>query len=64
MRGSAGGRVAAVIGSAHHEAVARVDELVLAIGPKLGAPSINRRDVVLVTGPWLAGTSSVITALR
>lgn len=56
--------MAAVIGSAHHEAVARVDELVLAIGPKLGAPSINRRDVVLVTGPWLAGTSSVITALR
>lgn len=53
-----------MIGSAHHEAVARVDELVLAIGPKLGAPSINRRDVVLVTGPWLAGTGSVITALR
>ncbi|WP_286199348.1 hypothetical protein ACRDU6_04875 [Mycolicibacterium sp. ELW1] len=27
-------------------------------------PSIVRRDVVLVAGPWLSGTSSVVTALR
>ncbi|WP_262490874.1 hypothetical protein [Mycobacterium simiae] len=44
--------------------VARVDALVAAIGPPLDAPPIGRRDVVLVTGPWLAGVSSVAAALR
>lgn len=44
--------------------VARVDAMVAAIAPQLGAPSINRRDVVLVTGPWLAGVTSVANALR
>ncbi|WP_436405381.1 hypothetical protein, partial [Mycobacterium asiaticum] len=29
--------------------------MVAAIGPGLTPPAINRRDVVLVTGPWLAG---------
>ncbi|RUP04268.1 MAG: hypothetical protein EKK34_14920 [Mycobacterium sp.] len=43
---------------------ARVDAVVAAVGPKLGAPAIRRRDVVLVTGPWLAGVSSVAAALR
>ncbi|WP_239655285.1 hypothetical protein [Mycobacterium riyadhense] len=43
---------------------ARVDALVAAIGPRLDSPAINRRDVVLVTGPWLAGVSGVVAALR
>ncbi|HWF70419.1 MAG TPA: hypothetical protein VG187_12780 [Mycobacterium sp.] len=37
--------------------------MVAAIGPRLGAPVIARRDVVLVTGPWLAGVSGVGAAL-
>jgi hypothetical protein len=44
--------------------VARVDALVAAIGPRLESPAINRRDVVLVTGPWMAGVSGVVAALR
>src|SRR6202007_2667702 len=40
-----------------------VDAMVLAIGPRLGAPTTLRRDVVLVTGPWLAGVSGVVAAL-
>ncbi|GFG73936.1 hypothetical protein [Mycobacterium botniense] len=44
--------------------VAQVDALVAAIGPRLSFPAIRRRDVVLVTGPWLAGVSSVVAALR
>nr|WP_231964595.1 MULTISPECIES: hypothetical protein [unclassified Mycobacterium] len=42
----------------------RVDALVATIGPRLDAPAINRRDVVLVTGPWLAGVTAVLAALR
>lgn len=41
-----------------------VDTVVAQIDPGLPAPSIVRRDVVLVAGPWLAGTSSVVAALR
>lgn len=41
-----------------------VDSLVWAVDPGLPAPAITRRDVVLVTGPWLAGTTSVANALR
>jgi hypothetical protein len=40
-----------------------VDAMVAAIGPRLGAPTTVRRDVVLVTGPWLAGVSGVVAAL-
>jgi hypothetical protein len=40
-----------------------LDAMVAAIGPRLGAPMTARRDVVLVTGPWLAGVSGVIAAL-
>ncbi|WP_422227522.1 hypothetical protein [Mycobacterium sp.] len=40
-----------------------IDAMVAAIGPRLGAPVIARRDVVLVTGPWLAGVSGVVAAL-
>ncbi|MCV7378265.1 hypothetical protein BST11_18680 [Mycobacterium alsense] len=43
---------------------AEVDALVAAIGPHLDPPAIHRRDVVLVTGPWLAGVTAVATALR
>ncbi|MGH3525438.1 MAG: hypothetical protein ACRDU4_22075, partial [Mycobacterium sp.] len=46
------------------DAVAGVDALVAAIGARLGAPVIQRREVVLVTGPWLAGVSGVVAALR
>ena len=41
-----------------------MDALVAAIGPNVEAPAINRRDVVLVTGPWLSGSSSVAAVLR
>jgi hypothetical protein len=53
-----------VTGAARDDPADRVDALVAAIGPRLGSPAINRRDVVLVTGPWLAGVSSVVAALR
>ncbi|WP_253851741.1 hypothetical protein [Mycobacterium sp. 1423905.2] len=43
---------------------AAVDELVAAIGPRLDSPAINRKDVILVTGPWLAGVTGVVAALR
>ncbi len=34
------------------------------VDASLPAPGISHRDVVLVTGPWLAGTTSVLGALR
>lgn len=46
------------------DAVARVDALVAAIGPNVSPPVINRRDAVLVAGPWLAGVSSMAAVLR
>ena len=45
------------------DVVAEVDAMVAAIGPRLGEPSINRVDAVLVTGPWLSGVSAVVAAL-
>ncbi len=44
--------------------IASADALVTAIDPAIGAPGVKALDVVLVTGPWLAGTSSLIAALR
>jgi hypothetical protein len=44
--------------------VAAADAVVTAIEPSLGPPRVERRDVVLVTGPWLAGATSLIGALR
>jgi hypothetical protein len=41
-----------------------VDNMVSQIDPGLAPPSITRRDVVVVAGPWLAGTSSVVAVLR
>ena len=43
---------------------ARADALVAELGPRLDAPAANRRDVVLVAGPWMAGASAVVAALR
>jgi hypothetical protein len=43
--------------------VAEVDAMVAAIAPRLDAPIAQRRDAVLVTGPWLAGVSGVLSAL-
>ncbi|KDF00138.1 hypothetical protein Y900_014610 [Mycolicibacterium aromaticivorans JS19b1 = JCM 16368] len=40
------------------------DTLVAQLDAALPMPSIVRRDVVLVAGPWLGGASSVVTALR
>ncbi len=40
-----------------------VDAMVAAIGPRLSAPITARRDVVVVTGPWLSGVSGVVAAL-
>ena len=44
--------------------VAAVDALVAAVDPGLSSPGVESRDVVLVTGPWLAGSTSLIEALR
>ncbi|WP_197694583.1 hypothetical protein [Mycobacterium sp. 852002-51971_SCH5477799-a] len=48
----------------NHDPVAEVDALVAAAGPGLDPPAIQRCDVVLVTGPWMAGVSAVADALR
>ena len=43
---------------------AAADAVVAAVDPGLSSPGVESRDVVLVTGPWLAGTTSLIDALR
>jgi hypothetical protein len=53
-----------VTGPACDDPAARVDVLVAAIAPRVRLPAVQRRDVVLVTGPWLAGVSGVATTLR
>lgn len=42
----------------------QVDTLIAGVAPAVAAPTVRRRDAVLVTGPWLAGVSSVAAALR
>lgn len=44
--------------------VRAVDRMVAALAPEVRPPAVRRRDAVLVTGPWLAGTSSVAALLR
>ena len=44
--------------------VAAADAVVAAIDTGLSSPGVESRDAVLVTGPWLAGTTSVIGGLR
>lgn len=46
------------------DATAAADALVAAADPGLSSPGVQSRDVVLVTGPWLAGTTSLVAALR
>jgi hypothetical protein len=48
----------------HADPIAAADAVVAAIEPGLGSPGVESRDVVLVVGPWLAGTTSLICALR
>ena len=44
--------------------VSDVDEMVLAISPGVAPPVVETRDVVLVTGPWLAGSTKLVALLR
>lgn len=44
--------------------LAAADAVVAAIDPGLSTPGVEALDVVLVTGPWLAGATSVLAALR
>jgi hypothetical protein len=44
--------------------IASADAIVAAVDPGLNSPGVESREAVLVTGPWLAGTSSLIAALR
>lgn len=46
------------------DAVAAADAVVAAIDPGLTSPGVETRDAVLVAGPWLAGSTSVMAALR
>ena len=51
-------------GSGDRDPVAAADAVVAAVDPGLSSPGVESRDVVLVTGPWLAGTTSLIDVLR
>lgn len=42
---------------------AGVDALIAEIAPGLRPPAVRRRDVVVVTGPWLAGVGAMTAAL-
>lgn len=44
--------------------IGAVDALVAGVDPGLSSPGVESRDVVLVTGPWLAGATGVIATLR
>ncbi len=44
--------------------VGEVDALIAGVDPGLRSPGVESRDVVLVTGPWLAGATGLIAALR
>jgi hypothetical protein len=44
--------------------VEAADALVTTIDPRLTSPGVESLDAVLVAGPWLAGTTSLIAALR
>lgn len=44
--------------------IAEADAVVAAIDPGLNSPGVEIRDAVLVAGPWLAGSTSVMAALR
>jgi hypothetical protein len=44
--------------------IAAADAVVTAIDPDLTPPGVCSRHIVLVTGPWMAGTTTLVTALR
>ena len=44
--------------------IGAVDALVAGADPGLSSPGVQSRDVVFVTGPWLAGATGLIAALR
>jgi hypothetical protein len=44
--------------------IGAVDALVAGADPGLSSPGVQSRDVVVVTGPWLAGATGLIAALR
>ncbi len=44
--------------------VGAVDALVAGVDPGLSSPGVESRDVVLVTGPWLAGATGLTATLR
>ncbi|MGE2717401.1 hypothetical protein ACQI4L_25360 [Mycolicibacterium litorale] len=46
------------------EAVAAADAVVAAVDPSLSSPGVPTSDAVLVTGPWLAGVTSLAAVLR
>lgn len=44
--------------------VEAADAVVAAVDPALTSPGVHNGDAVLVTGPWLAGVSSLVAVLR
>ena len=44
--------------------IGAVDALVAGVDAGLSSPGVDSRDVILVTGPWLAGSTGLIAALR
>jgi len=49
--------------SANPDPIAGVDALVAEVAPGARAPAVRRCDVVVVTGPWLAGVSAMTQVL-
>ncbi|ORB00174.1 hypothetical protein BST33_12170 [Mycolicibacter minnesotensis] len=49
--------------AANSDPTAQVDALVAEVVPGVRAPTVRRCDVVVVTGPWLAGVSSMVSVL-
>src|ERR1700744_2583011 len=58
------GRPGVVVTNARDDLAGQVDALVAAVAPRLGSPTVHRRDFVLVTGPGMAGVTGVGAALR
>ncbi|CRZ17020.1 hypothetical protein [Mycolicibacterium neworleansense] len=54
----------AVSARSREEQIAAADAVVAAIDAGLNSPGVETRDAVLVAGPWLAGSTSVMAALR
>lgn len=57
-------RGAKIAARAREGKIAEADAVVAAIDPGLNTPGVETRDAVLVAGPWLAGSTSVMAALR